>query len=74
MRPDEVLNCEALSGRDMRLVEYEVRVFCTSGVVVVTEPSFDGLVRLPLELCKFDEAGRPVVVVALNACCCVCYW
>ena len=40
MRLDEVLDCEALSGKDVLLVEYEVRVFCTSGVGVVTEPAF----------------------------------
>ena len=73
----EGVDCETLFGWDLLLVEIEVRVFFTSGTVVVPVSALDavfiivgdlnGLVWLSVEICQCNGAENPrVVVVAFN--------
>ena len=79
LRSDEGPGCEAVSGRDVLLVEDEVRASCTLEDADVTAPTLEdfhevviivvgvvnGLVPLSLELCKLNGAGKLAMIVAV---------
>ena len=75
MRSVEGVDCETLSGRDLQLVEEEMRVLCIYGKVVVAAFTLDvvfisvavlvGMVRFSVEICKLDGAENLWVIVVV---------
>ena len=72
MRSVEGVDCETLSGRDLQLVEDEMRVLCICGKAVVAAFTLDvvfisvavlvGMVRFSVEICKLDGAENLWVI------------
>ena len=75
MRSAEGVDCETLSGRDLQLVEDEMRVLCICGKAVVAVFTLDvvfisvavlvGMVRFSVEICKLDGAENLWVIVVV---------
>ena len=80
------VDCKTLFGRDFRLIENEIRVFCTcetavvpastTGVVFIAVAFPIGLVWLLLEIWKLDEGENlwvaVVAFIVVDADCVVC--
>ena len=75
MRSAEGVDCETLSGRDLQLVEDEMRVLCICGKAVVAVFTLDvvfisvavlvGMFRFSVEICKLDGAENLWVIVVV---------
>ena len=80
------VDCKTLFGRDLRLIENEIRVFCTcetavvpastTGVVFIAVAFLIGLVWLLLDIWKLDEGENlwvaVVAFIVVDADCVVC--
>ena len=86
MRSPKGVDCKTLFGRDLRLIENEMRVFCTCETAFVPASTLDvvfiavavviDLLRLLLEIWKLDEGENVwvavVAFIVVDADCVVC--
>ena len=86
MRSAKGVDCKTLFGRDLRLIENEMRIFCTCETAFVPASTLDvvfiavavviDLLRLLLEIWKLDEGENlwvaVVAFIVVDADCVVC--
>ena len=86
MRSSKGVDCKTLFGRDLRLIENEMRVFCTCETAFVPASTLDvvfiavavviGLLWFLLEIWKLDEGENVwvavVAFIVVDAACVVC--